>query len=228
MSAIARRATAENRPFFCLKLLILLKGRSPIKSAVLIYEHMNNKILYIIIVLLLAVLVGGGTYFVLSRQGGTKTEIGNQPAAVNQPPAAANQAPTTGAAPATPAGGFLSEQSNKAKYDEYLSDIYLGKMAIGKKIGTDGFPTKTNVFTAGTDQFCTMMTLKKTIPSGNVAIAIYDVVTKQDNQPKMVFPVELKAGGSGGCGDLTQPAGKYEYKLYINDVLVSILPFEVK
>ncbi|MBI4119356.1 MAG: hypothetical protein HY456_00730 [Parcubacteria group bacterium] len=176
---------------------------------------MSNKILYAIIVLLLAVVVGGGTYFILNRQGGIKTETGSQPTAVNQ-------------APATPAGASLSEQPNKAKYAEYLSDIYLGKMAIGKKIGADGFPTKTNVFTAGTDQFCTMMTLKKTIPSGEVAIAIYDTVAKQDNQSKTVFPVELKAGGSGGCGSLTQPAGKYEYKLYINDVLASVLPFEVK
>lgn len=122
----------------------------------------------------------------------------------------------------------LSEQPNMAKYNEYLSDIYLGKMAIGKKIGPDGFPIKTNIFAGGADQFCTMMVLKKTIASGHIAIATYDAVLKQDNSPKMVFPVELKAGGSGGCSNLTQTTGKYEYKLYIDDVLVAVLPFEVK
>lgn len=36
-------------------------------------------------------------------------------------------------------------------------------------------------------------------------------------------------GGSVGCsGSLEQPAGKYEYKIYIDDVLAVVLPFEVK
>jgi len=176
---------------------------------------MNNKTLYVIIVLLLAIIIGGGTYFFLNREGVTITNTGSQPPVANE------NAPVS-------ANITLSEQPNKTKYDEYLSDIYLGKMAIGKTIGTDGFPTATNIFTNGTDQFCTMMTLKKAVISGKTAVAIYDTVTKQDNQPKTVFPRELKVGGNGGCGDLTQLPGKYEYKLYFDDVLVAVLPFEVK
>lgn len=176
----------------------------------------NNKTLYIIIAVLVLIIIGGGAYFVFSGKSAPKTKSGGQPEAVSQIPTLPSS------------GGQLSEQPNKAKYSEYLSDIYLGKMAIGKKIGADGFPTKTNIFTAGTDLFCSMMTLKKTISSGNVATAVYDVVAKQDNQPKTVFPMELKAGGSGGCGNLDQPVGKYEYKLYIDDILAVVLPFEVK
>lgn len=122
----------------------------------------------------------------------------------------------------------LSEQPNQAKYDEYLTSFYLGRMAIGKAIGTDGFPVQTNLFTKGADKFCTMMELKKTVMSGHVAIAIYDTVSKSYQQAKAVFPMELKAGGVGGCDNLYQPVGKFEYKLYLDDVLAVVLPFEVK
>jgi hypothetical protein len=125
-------------------------------------------------------------------------------------------------------GNSLSELPNKAKYDEYFSDIYLGKMDIGKVIGTDGFPTKTSTFTKAVDQFCSMMTLKKTISAGHIGNAFYDVVAKRDIQPKSIFPMELAAGGSGGCNSLNLPTGKYEDKIYIDDVLVAVLPFEVK
>ena len=178
---------------------------------------LNRKLVIIAIaIVLVLIVIGGGAYFVFSGKSTTKTESDGRPEAVSQTPTSPSS------------GEQLSEQPNKAKYSEYLSDIYLGKMAIGKIIGTDGFPTRTNMFAAGTDLFCSMMTLKKTISSGNVAIAIYDVVTKQDNQPKTVFPMELKAGGSGGCSNLTQSTGKYEYKLYIDDILAAVLPFEVK
>ncbi len=120
------------------------------------------------------------------------------------------------------------EQPNKVKYSEYLSDVYLGKMAIGKIIGKDGFPTRTNIFTTGTDLFCTMMTVKKNISAGHTANSIYDVVAKKDNQSKAAFPGELKAGGSGGCSSMDQPVGKYEDRIYIDDVLVVVLPFEVR
>jgi len=176
---------------------------------------MNNKLLYVIIVLLI-IIIGGGAYFMFSGKGTTKTVYNGQPET-------AAPIPTL-----SPAVTDLSEQPDQAKFNEYLSDIYLGKMATGKEIGKDGFPTKTNIFASKTDLFCTMMTLKKNISSGNVATAVYDVVAQQDQQPKTVFPMEVKAGGSGGCSTLEQPIGKYEYKFYIDDVLAAVLPFEVK
>ncbi len=180
----------------------------------------NKKVLYIVIVILVVVIVAMVAYFMGSKGGpSTEQNIGqtpevSTPSATTPAPAAANEP--------------LSEQPNQAKFDEYLSSIYLGKMAVGKKIGADGFPVETNAFTSGADQFCTMMQLKKTIPSGSIATAIYDTVAKSYSEPKTVFPMELKAGGSGGCENLTQSAGKYEYKLYIENVLVAVLPFEVK
>ncbi len=101
-------------------------------------------------------------------------------------------------------------------------------MNIGKVIGTDGFPTKTTIFTQGVDLFCTMMSIKKDIPAGRVGNAIYDLNAKTYVQPKTTFPGVLTAGGSGGCSSLDQPTGSYEDRIYIDNVLVAILPFEVK
>lgn len=120
-----------------------------------------------------------------------------------------------------------SDLPNTAKFNEYFSDFYLGKMDIGKVIGTDGFPTKTTLFTKGVDLFCTMISIKKTIAAGHVASDIYDAVSKTMVQPKSTFG-ELAVGGSGGCSSLDQSPGKYEDRLYIDDVLVAVLPYEVK
>lgn len=121
-----------------------------------------------------------------------------------------------------------SDLPNLTKFNEYFSDIYLGKMNLGKVIGTDGFPTKTTTFTKGVDLFCTMMSIKKTISAQHIANAIYDVAAKNYVQPKTYFPAELAAGGSGGCSSLDQPKGTYQDRIYIDDVLVAILPFDVK
>ncbi len=123
---------------------------------------------------------------------------------------------------------FSAVPSEPAVSNEYVSEFYLGKMPIGKVIGPDGFPTKTSVFTLGVDQFCTMMTLMKPLAAGHAAIAIYDTVLGRDFSPKTSFPMELKQGGTGGCENVSEPAGMYEYRFYIDDVLVSALPFEVR
>ncbi|MHB8280276.1 MAG: hypothetical protein ACYDIA_21880 [Candidatus Humimicrobiaceae bacterium] len=121
----------------------------------------------------------------------------------------------------------LSEQPDKAKYDEYFTDFYLGKLPLGKQIGPDNIPIKTAVFTSE-DQFCSMWTQKKDIPSGSLSGAIYDTVGKKDFKPKTVFPMALSAGGHGGSEPLNYPPGKYENKIYIDDVLVIVIPFEVR
>lgn len=115
--------------------------------------------------------------------------------------------------PAAAPGNQLSELPNKTKYNEYFSDIYLGKVDTGKVIGTDGFPPRTNIFIKGVDLFCSMMSIKKTIPAGHIANTIYDVIAKKNIQQKSIFPGEVAAGGSGGCNPLAQSAGKYADKI---------------
>lgn len=122
----------------------------------------------------------------------------------------------------------LSEQPNIAKFNGYLFSASLGKLPIGVRVGPSNFPVKTSIFSKATDTFCTNLEIKKLIPSGSWASAVYDTNSRQYIQPKSVFPIELKAGGSSGCSDLTMPPGNYENKLYIDDVLIAVLPFEVK
>ena len=121
----------------------------------------------------------------------------------------------------------LSEQPNKAKYDEYFTEFYLGKLPKGTDANPSNIPVKTTVFTSE-DQFCSVWTQKKDIPAGSISGAIYDTVAKKDFEPKTAFPMAINAGGHMGSQPLTYPPGKYEYKIYINDVLVIVIPFEVR
>ncbi|MFA4907773.1 MAG: hypothetical protein WC602_05875, partial [archaeon] len=129
---------------------------------------------------------------------------------------------------AEPVAPELSEQPNAQKYGEYFSDAYLGKLPLGAQVGPpNNFPQKTTVFDSSTDQLCTSLTIIKTIPAGKTATATYDAANKKYLQEKTVFPMELKTGGTAGC-ETVPAAGKYERKIYVDDVLAIVLPFEVK
>ena len=132
----------------------------------------------------------------------------------------------------------LSEQPDKAKYDEYFTDFYLGKLPRGKQFGPylggkqfdpDNMPIKTAVFIASEDEFCLVGILKKDIPFGSFYISIYDAGAKKDAITKTPFPKGLNAGDFGTADDpINFPTGKYEYKIYIDDALVIVVPFEVR
>jgi hypothetical protein len=140
-----------------------------------------------------------------------------------------SQSETTTTSAETQSTEQLSEQPDKAKYDEYFIEFYLGKLPLGKQVGPDNIPVKTAVFIASEDEFCPMLTLKKDIPAGSLSIAVYDTVAKKDFGPKGAFPMALNVGGHGWADDpIEYPAGKYEYKLYIDDTLVVVVPFEVR
>jgi len=126
----------------------------------------------------------------------------------------------------------LSEQPNKAKYDEYFSDFFLGKLARGQQAGPDNIPIKTAVFIASEDEFCVTGTVIKGITS--FYVAVYDTVAKKDFAPKTVKVPEWSVPSSGDFGwsedPIEYPAGKYEYKLYFDfeDAPVAVIPFEVR
>lgn len=120
----------------------------------------------------------------------------------------------------------LSEQPDQTKFKEYFTSAFLAKLPAEAEFNPFEV-VRTKIFTAQ-DQFCTSLELKKTIPSGSLATAVYDTALKDYAQPKGGFPMELKKGGSIGCEPLIYPAGKYEYKIYIDDILAVVLPFEVR
>ena len=133
----------------------------------------------------------------------------------------------------------LSEQPDKTKYDEYFTDFYLGKLPRGTQFGPglggkwfdpDNMPVKTAVFIASEDEFCFVGTVIKGIPSGSFYVGIYDTAAKKDLISKTVgLPMALNVGDFGNAEDpIGFPTGKYEYKIYIDDALVIVIPFEVR
>lgn len=127
---------------------------------------------------------------------------------------------------------FLIESIAKLDIpNEYIENgkIVLASLPIGKEIAPpQDIPVKTNVFDFSKDQFCVMMTLKKTIPANSFSSVVYNTISKQNIEPKTSVSTELKQGGIAGCQPGAFSAGKYEYKAYINNVLIAVLPFEVK
>ncbi len=167
---------------------------------------MSNKLLYIIIALLVVV-VAGGTYVFLGGKA-----PGNQPA--GQPAGEESAAD-------------LSEQPDKVKFNEFFTSIFVAKLPVGAKFEPSKI-VKTSVFSAG-EQFCTSINMKKQVPADTLSSSVYDVSAKQDFQPRGgAFPQAMGPGNSIGCESLSEPVGQYEYKIYLNDDLVAVMPFEVK
>ncbi len=138
---------------------------------------------------------------------------------------------TTVTSSSTPPPATTSEQPDKTLFSQYFSSFNLAKLANGKHISPpNDIPTNTTTFNSATDQLCQNMIVIKQIPSGSLSSTIYNVATKQNVAPLTVFPGELGPGQgtSSGCGTLGVTAGHYEYKAYINNVLVVDTPFEVK
>jgi hypothetical protein len=183
----------------------------------------NNKILYIVITILVFALIGGGLFFFLSNKSGENSVPATEsPVSVPSTTVTENKNEPN-----------LSEQPNQGKFNEYFIEAYLAKLPAGSEF--DPFKIiKTKTFTAG-EQFCISLTMKKQIPANTLSTAIYDVSARLDVQPRGgTFPQALGPvpGGSAGptisCEPLMQSVGKYEYKVYMDDILVIVLPFEVK
>ncbi|MCX6751546.1 MAG: hypothetical protein NT161_02130 [Candidatus Nomurabacteria bacterium] len=164
----------------------------------------NNKTLYIIIIVLVLIIIGGIFFF--SQK---ETPVPTSPTTENV------------------VDSNLSEQPDRIKFSEYFTGISLDKLPAGAKFEPFKI-VRTNIFSLG-EQFCISMDMKKQIPANTLSSVVYDVNAKQDTQTKGgAFPQALGPGNSIGCENLSQPIGKYENKIYLNNVLVSVLPFEVK
>jgi hypothetical protein len=126
-------------------------------------------------------------------------------------------APTS--SPSTPSP-TLSEQPNKATFQKYFSEMGLGTVPADATSPQD-LQRNVTFFTAG-DQICLYFNI---IQECQPRDAIYDVETKkvikEGGLPKPMI------GGVAGWAPLSIPTGKYEYKVYVGDVLVAVFPFEV-
>lgn len=119
------------------------------------------------------------------------------------------------------------EEINQEKMAEYITgESYLAKLSIGAAMDSSK-AVKTNEFGLQ-GQICIGFTLKKAVASGTLATVLYDVDAKSEARAKSIFYQPLGTGERFGCEESRLEAGKYEYKLYIENELVLNLPFEVK
>lgn len=160
---------------------------------------MNNKILYTIIFVLILIIIVGAAFLLIK-----KLEIGY----FSYNP------------------GPLSEQPNGEKFNEYFNKISLGKLPfvaepdISKLVKTNTFDT--------TSLLCVSADMKKTVVSDKLSYAIYDKDYQKYRTPKDRSPADLLMGDNLNCKPLEgYRVGEYEYKLYIDDALVAVLPFRV-
>jgi hypothetical protein len=147
-----------------------------------------------------------------------------QPAAPSEQPSLPSNKSTTPTeqTPQSPSvTPTLSEQPDRATYQKYFSELGIGKMPEEVKNPPVDLQKNVSVFKAG-EQICLYGTV---ILECQIRNAIYDVnarkVVKEGGLPQAV------KGGFAGWEPIDLPIGKYEYKVYVGDVLVGVYPFEV-
>ena len=109
------------------------------------------------------------------------------------------------------------------KFNEYFSDIGLGKLAADADLLQDMEPDVTTFLPD--EKICLHGTLKK---SAIIGIAIYNPETSSYESERQDIPQTLEKGDFSSCGPIAFGSGSYEYKVYIGDTLVAVLPFEVE
>jgi hypothetical protein len=97
----------------------------------------------------------------------------------------------------------------------------LGKMPADAK-GPQDIQRNVTAFTAG-DIFTLYGTV---IQEVQISARYYNVATKESVDAGGP-PTPLKIGGFGSSSTFNLSSGKYEYKVYVGDVLVGVFPFEV-
>lgn len=116
----------------------------------------------------------------------------------------------------------ISERPDEETFNEYFTDIGLGILPPGGELPMD-LHQNVEIFTRGGGQLCLYGTL---IKDASPLTVIYDSVKKKS--VKTINPKTLSKGGFTSCTPADIVVGKYEYKVYIGDTLVALLPFEVQ
>jgi hypothetical protein len=115
-----------------------------------------------------------------------------------------------------------SEQPDIATLRKYFKELGLGKLPAEVKDLPTELQKNAGVFTAG-DQICLYGDI---ILECQLRNTVYDVIAgKVINEGGLPRPM---TGGFAGWEPLTIPVGKYEYRVYVDDILVGVFPFEVR
>lgn len=126
------------------------------------------------------------------------------------------------ATPTSPSFPALSEQPDKLTFQKYFSDMGLGRLPSGGKLPFD-LQKNVTIFTAGDD----MRLYGTVVQEVQISVRYYNVETGQVIKGSDA-PHPYPPGGFAGGETVTLPPGKYEYKVYVGDVLVAAFPFVVR
>jgi hypothetical protein len=116
----------------------------------------------------------------------------------------------------------ISDEPDQATFQKYFSEMGLGRLPADAKSPQE-LQRNVTGFTAGEQ-----LTLYGTvIQKVQISSKYYDMATKESfNAPAPPTPLEV--GGFASSSMFNLPIGKYEYKVYVGDVLVAVFPFEVR
>jgi len=115
-----------------------------------------------------------------------------------------------------------SVQPDIATFQKYFKELGLGKVPPGVKDFPTDLQKNATVFTTE-DQICLYgEIILECMPRNTVCDSETGNVVSEGGLPRPM------TGGFAGWEPLTIPAGKYEYKVYVDDVLVAVFPFEVR
>ena len=156
-----------------------------------------------------------GNYTFQAISGALGEIVGSSPQITVTPDASVNTPTAT-----TPAA-TLSEQPDKATFQQYFSEMGLGITPSDAKSPQD---IQRNVTTFTAEDYFTLYAT--VIQEVQVSAKYYSIATKQSTDAPSP-PMPLKVGGFASSSTLTLPVGKYEYKVYVANVLVAVFPFEV-
>lgn len=114
----------------------------------------------------------------------------------------------------------LSEQPDTAVFRKYFSELGIGKLPEGGKLPLD-LQKNASVFAPGEKMFL----YGSAIQDVTISSRYYNAETKETIDGGQFGQ---KAGGFASGGTLSLAPGKYEYKVYVEQTLVGVFPFEVR
>jgi len=116
----------------------------------------------------------------------------------------------------------LSEQPDMATFQKYFTEMGLGRLPAGGKMPVD-FQKNVSVFTQGES----LMLYGSVIQEVHISARYFVIETKREIDSGGQKGT-LKTGGFASGESPSLPPGKYEYKVYVDGVLVGVFPFDIR
>jgi hypothetical protein len=119
----------------------------------------------------------------------------------------------------------LSEQPDQAAFNEYFTELGLGKLPENGNLPSD-LKKNDNIFISnGLEQ---IVIYGELLLDAKLSTAVYDAGAGKNIRDKSELPMVVKKGGFAESEPVNFPPGKYEYKIWAGSKLTGVFPFEVR